>query len=80
MGTAVVGIPDCVPSGAGLLVPGASSAAEVAEAIEPLIVDPDLYGAMRTAARRLRSRYTWSRAVERFRQIWGCGKMPDVER
>ncbi len=70
LGTAVGGIPDCVPPEAGVLVAATCTPEELADAIEPLILAPDGYAERRRAARRIGGRFTWGRAVEEFRRIW----------
>lgn len=70
LGTAVGGIPDAIPAGAGILVERDVTPDGLADAIEPLIVDASRYTRMRQEARRLRHHYAWKRAAQEFEKSW----------
>jgi glycosyltransferase involved in cell wall biosynthesis len=66
IGTAVDGIPETVPDGAGFLVPAEESGEAIAERLSALIASPDEYARMRDAAQDASALQTWDRTAERF--------------
>jgi starch synthase len=76
MGADTGGIPDCVPSGAGFLVPRDAGGEEIADAIEYHVFDPDRYAALQAAAVREAPGVTWEVTVQRFQEIWAGKARP----
>ena len=69
IGTAVGGIVDTVPAGAGFLLPPERTSERLVEALLPLLDEPELYAKMRMTAARVAERQSWDRTVSEFNQL-----------
>ena len=70
LGADTGGIPDCVPSDAGVLVSTAATAEDVADAIEPRLFDPAAYAEMAAAALSRAAEASWATCVRKMQQVW----------
>ena len=59
----MAGIPDSVPSGAGVLLSGPVTAEALAVELEKIIASQSLYADLKNTAQKYRDRATWSHAV-----------------
>jgi len=66
VGTAVDGIPETVPAGAGLLVSVEQTGEEIAEVLAAVLRTPEDYARMRLAAMNAASHQSWDLTAERF--------------
>ena len=66
VGTTVDGVPETVPTGAGLVVSTEQTGAEIAEVLDSLFRTPEKYASMRVAAQDVASLQSWSRTADRF--------------
>lgn len=73
LGADTGGIPDCVPAGAGFLVPAAATAEDIADAVEHHLFDPDRYAGLVRGAAAESENVTWARTVEQLMRIWTGG-------
>ena len=70
MGTAVGGIPDCVPEGAGFIVPAAATPEVIADELESHVFDAARYQTMAQAAQDVSETVTWQETVRQLEKIW----------
>ena len=66
VGTTVDGVPETVPTGAGLVVSTEQTGAEIAEVLDSLFRTPEKYASMRVANQDVASLQSWSRTADRF--------------
>jgi glycosyltransferase involved in cell wall biosynthesis len=66
VGTAVGGIPETVPTGAGLIVSAEQTGEEIAEVLDSLVRTPENYARMREAAQEVAGLQSWDRTADRF--------------
>lgn len=71
LGADTGGIPDCVPPGAGFLVPVTATAEQIADAVESNVFDPDRYAALVRGAVAESENVTWDKAVAQLMRVWG---------
>lgn len=64
--TAVGGIVDTVPKGAGLLIPAERTSERLAEELAAVLETPERYGRMRAAAAEVAAHQSWDRAAREF--------------
>jgi glycosyltransferase involved in cell wall biosynthesis len=70
LGADVGGIPDCVPPGAGFLVPVDATAEDIADAVEHHVLDPDRYAGLVRGAVAESENVTWEKTVEKLARVW----------
>lgn len=70
MGTDVGGIPDCIPEGAGFVLPANVDGPQIADAIERHLFDADAYARICQGAVQQSEHVTWHRTVENLIAIW----------
>jgi len=64
--TAVGGIVDTVPKGAGLLIPAERTSERLAEELAAVLETPERYARMRAAAAEVAAHQSWDRAAREF--------------
>jgi len=69
----VDGVPETVPSGAGLLVGLEQTGEEIAELLAIILSKPEEYAGMRKAAQDASAYQSWNRAADRFLALLGDG-------
>jgi glycosyltransferase involved in cell wall biosynthesis len=67
--TAVGGIVDTVPDGAGLLMPTERTSERLADELAAVLESPERYARMRDAAREVAARQSWDRTAHEFREL-----------
>jgi len=71
IGMKVDGIPETVPSGAGLLVGLEQTGEEIAELLAAIVRTPEEYASMRKAAQEASAFQSWNRAADSFLALLG---------
>jgi glycosyltransferase involved in cell wall biosynthesis len=66
VGTTVGGIPETVPTGAGLIVSAEQTGEEIAEVLDSLVRTPENYARMREAAQKVAGLQSWDRTADKF--------------
>lgn len=78
MGTDVGGIPDCIPTGAGFVLPANVDGPAIADAIDQHLFNYEAYARLCQGAVRHAEQVTWQRTVENLIAIWDERVMPPL--